>query len=75
MLAIFLLGICFDVQALEFQFLNNYGQAIWVGIQGNIGKPTLNNGGFSLESGEMVSNFVIFYFIYFFIFHIHYVEY
>lgn len=54
MLSIFLFGIFSAVQAREIQFLNNHGEQVWIGIQGYIGKPLVNSGGFTLESREMV---------------------
>ncbi|KAG5869072.1 hypothetical protein JTB14_001264 [Gonioctena quinquepunctata] len=43
------------VCGVEFQITNKEVGAIWVGIQGNSGKPALNNGGFVLEAGATTS--------------------
>lgn len=45
----------FAVEGVEFQFVNKEIGAVWVGIQGNSGKESLNNGGFILEAGTTVS--------------------
>ncbi|CAG9855685.1 unnamed protein product [Phyllotreta striolata] len=37
--------------AVEFEIVNKEIGAVWVGIQGNAGKPHLENGGFVLEAG------------------------
>lgn len=42
-------------QAVEFQITNQDGGTVWIGIQGNTGKPALENGGFALDSGQSVS--------------------
>ncbi|VEN44684.1 unnamed protein product [Callosobruchus maculatus] len=38
--------------AVEFEFRNNGGSEIWVGIQGNPGHPALEGGGFPLGPGQ-----------------------
>ncbi|XP_023016998.2 uncharacterized protein [Leptinotarsa decemlineata] len=43
------------VCAVEFQITNREIGPIWVGIQGNSGKPALANGGFILEAGATTS--------------------
>jgi hypothetical protein len=40
----------------NFNLQNNLGYTIWVGILGNGGKWTPENGGFVLNGGERVSN-------------------
>lgn len=39
----------------QFNIQNNLGYTIWVGILGNPGKGTPNNGGFRLDNGQRVS--------------------
>jgi hypothetical protein len=39
----------------NFNLRNNLGYTIWVGILGNAGKETPNEGGFVLNSGQSVS--------------------
>lgn len=46
-----LVAVC---QAVEFEIANHDGGTIWIGIQGNSGKPLLENGGFALGSGQSV---------------------
>lgn len=41
-------------EAAEFRIKNNEGGDIWIGIQGNSGKPALEGGGFILEPGKQV---------------------
>jgi len=40
----------------NFNLQNNLGYTVWVGIQGNAGLGQPVNGGFTLNSGEHVSN-------------------
>lgn len=42
------------VHAVDFQITNRESGPIWVGILGNPGQPTLENGGFVLNPGETV---------------------
>lgn len=46
------------VQAVDFQITNQLGGVIYVGIQGNSGKPHLENGGFRLDYGATVRNLI-----------------
>lgn len=39
----------------NFNVQNNLGYTVWVGILGNAGKGTPDNGGFALNNGERVS--------------------
>jgi hypothetical protein len=39
----------------QFNIQNNLGYTVWVGILGNSGKGTPNNGGFRLDIGQRVS--------------------
>ncbi|XP_044737462.1 pathogenesis-related protein 5-like [Chrysoperla carnea] len=48
-------GIFYTAYGREFQLLNNYGETVWVGIQGNDGKDPLEGGGVELSSGQQVS--------------------
>lgn len=50
-----LLFSCLSVaSAVEFEITNKEIGATWVGIQGNAGKPALENGGFILEKSSKV---------------------
>lgn len=57
MFKIVVLSILSIASAVEFQIINRESGAVWVGIQGNAGKPALENGGFILEAGASVSLF------------------
>ncbi|XP_044737461.1 pathogenesis-related protein 5-like [Chrysoperla carnea] len=48
-------GIFYTAYGREFQLLNNYGQQLWIGIQGNAGKGPLEGGGVVLNPGERLS--------------------
>lgn len=39
----------------QFHIENRLGYTVWVGILGNAGKGTPNNGGFRLDNGQRVS--------------------
>ncbi|XP_019879519.2 uncharacterized protein LOC109607484 isoform X1 [Aethina tumida] len=41
-----------SVCGVQFDITNRDGGEIWIGIQGNSNKPTLENGGFKLGSGQ-----------------------
>jgi hypothetical protein len=50
-----LLTVAELASARQFHFQNNLGYTVWVGILGNSGKGTPNNGGFGLNNGQRVS--------------------
>ncbi|XP_060534577.1 uncharacterized protein LOC132706992 [Cylas formicarius] len=51
-LVIITLGVFSWTDAVDFHITNKAGGPIWIGIQGNSGKPTLKNGGFALNQGQ-----------------------
>lgn len=50
-----LLSCALAVNAVTFIVRNKEAGPVWVGIQGNDGRPPLENGGFVLQQGEEVS--------------------
>lgn len=64
MFRVLFLSVFSLVQAVDFQIINKESGPIWVGIQGNSGKPALENGGFILDSKASVWYFNIFKKIY-----------
>lgn len=51
---ILLLALCQLTLAIEFQFWNKLPGDVWVGCQGNPGKPHLNGGGWILKPWQRV---------------------
>lgn len=44
------------IGGVQFEIVNKEKGVIWIGIQGNTGKPHLEGGGFKLGAGQTVSD-------------------